>query len=840
MAGELPFIGRADELGALHSWLGEAIDAGPRAVLLRGEAGVGKTRLLDRFAADVVRNQPGVVVLRATCYPDAPVPYLPLATALRPIADLASLLRPLIDDTPEHADERRLHLYVGAADLVQRAAASRPLLLVIDDLHWADQATIDLLGHLLHVVGPMMSVLPHRPVSSGPIVELTERMRRAEWHRELDVFGLDRFSLHDLVEALTGERPARKLLDGLAEASGGNPLLVRSLLSRLEAFGVLALRDGRLTHRGREEILAGPAELDGLLRHRVRDLSRPCLEMLVVAAFLGEGGQLQDARAVMGTDETRFARLVDEAVDAGVLRDHETVRFDHPQVRYVMYQRPRGPRRQELHLKVADHLEALSNEDPARVVAIAHHLRRAGARADPDRVIRACLAAASHAAAVVAWGEAARAYDAAIEGAERSDEGPSAMRALLHARSAYAHWYNHDNPGAYEHASAAIELARPLGDLTIWAEALTSLAKSLWSGETGAWGSSFDFKPFDDFLDLAGEREPLLRARVHHVRGTLRFMSTDVDRARDDLDTALALATAVDDARTIGEVTFARASVHIADNELSEATEAYEKAYAFDSMVGNELHLVSGHRAIATVRWIVGDLDEAAAQAQVALEMGPPIAAWAECANAAAVAAGVAVAQGRLDDAEDFGTTAERLMRWAGHPPAAQLLYPALACARTLRGDFEGAHEALDAWAMVTSPGIKRFRSLVHAHEGNVDAVAVHRPRPPLDQPKSFSTASLAAAIEIGDLLDDIDRIAWAAPGITYLAERGVRFDLGWCSFLPRLTGVAALRLDRLDDAARWLDLAAVEATRAGAVIEARRVAADQERLLAAGQSTRL
>jgi tetratricopeptide (TPR) repeat protein len=533
----------------------------------------------------------------------------------------------------------------------------------------------------------------------------------------------------------------------------------------------------------------------------------------------------------MGTDEARFARLVDEAIGAGVLRDDEIISFDHPQLRYVMYQRPRGVRRQELHLKVADHLEALSRDDPARVVAIAHHLRRAGERADPDRVIRACLAAASQAAAVVAWGEAARAYDAAIEAAERSDEGPGAMLALLHARTAYAHWYNHDNPRAREHASAAIEIARPLGELTIWADALTSLARGLWSGETGAWGASFDLSPFDEFLTVAGEREPLLRARVHHVRGTLRFMSTDADRAREDLDAALALATDEDDARVIGEVTFALASVYIADNELPKAIGAYETAYALDSMVGNELHRVSGHRAMATVRWIVGDLDEAASQAQVAMDEGPPIAAWAECSNAAAVAAGVAVAQGRLDDAEEFGETAERLMRWAGYPPAAQLLYPALACARTLRGDFERAHQALDAWAMVTSPGINRFRSLVHAHEGNVDAVALHRPRPPLDRPKSFNIASLAAAIEIGDLLDDIERIAWAAPGIAYLVERGVRFDLGWCSFLPRLAGVAALRLGRLNDATRWLDLAAREANRGGATIEAARVARDQSRL---------
>ena len=600
MVGEPPFIGRAHELAALHGWLDDAVDDGPRAVLLSGEAGMGKTRLLDRFAASVVQRRSDVTVLRATCYQDTQVPYLPLATALRPIGDLASLLHPLGDDTPERGDARRLQLYVGAVDLVERAAADATLLLVIDDLHWADQGTLDLLGHLLHVVRPMMTVLPYRPINDGPLRELSERVRRTDWHREIVLEGLDPFALHEMVEELTGERPSRKLLDGLADASEGNPLLVRSLLARLEAFGVLTTRDGLLTHRGGEEILAGPAELDELLRHRVRDLSRACLDLLVTAAFIDEGGRLEDVRAVMRIDEARFAHLIEEAASAGVLRDDEVIHFDHPQLRYVLYQRPRGARRQELHLKVADHLETNASDDAQHVVAIAHHLRRAGNRADPDRVVRACLAAASQAAAMVAWREAALSYDAAIEAIERIEEGPSALAALLHARSAYAHWYNHDNPGAVDHARAAVEIARPLGDLAIWADALTSWARGMWSGESGAWGSSFDFSPFDEFLDAVGDREPRLRARVQHVRGTLRFMTTDSDGAREDLEAALALATAEDDTRTLGEVTFAIASVYVADAELPEAIAAYETAFELDSIVGNELHCVSGHRGAAT------------------------------------------------------------------------------------------------------------------------------------------------------------------------------------------------------------------------------------------------
>jgi hypothetical protein len=229
--------------------------------------------------------------------------------------------------------------------------------------------------------------------------------------------------------------------------------------------------------------------------------------------------------------------------------------------------------------------------------------------------------------------------------------------------------------------------------------------------------------------------------------------------------------------------------------------------------------------------WMQGDLDAAREHAALALETGPSIAAWAECSTSAAVTTGVAVAQGRFDEAEEFGAMAERLMRWAGFPPTAQTLYPSLACARAQRGDFVGAHNALDAWELTPTPGLRRFRSLLHAMAGDFDAVAPHRQRERPAAPGTFMFSALSIAVEIGDLLDDIDRIEWAAPGIEYLASRGVRFDLGWCFFLPRLAGVAALRLGRLDDAQRWLELARSEAVRSGATTELTRVHADLDRL---------
>ena len=838
MGAIAPFVGRTGELRSLRAWLTESVSLGTRVVLLEGEPGVGKSSLVERLVTDALRRKQPPTVLRATCYQDVHVPYLPLATALRPIGDLAALLRPLIDDTPDRSDERRLHLYLGVADVVERAARDAPLLLVLDDLQWADQGTLDLLAHVLQVSAQstggqrLMAVLPHRPVNEGALLEFIERMRRGDWCRELSLQGLDAFALHELVEALTGERPARKLLDGLDEASAGNPLLARSLLERLEAFGVLTVRSGHLTHRGGEELLAGPAELDELLRHRLRDLPRPCLDMLVAASFVGEGEPLEHVRAVMGANEERFHTIVEQAVAARVLRDHDVVRFDHPQVRQVMFQRPRGARRQQLHLRVADHLESLGGDDAARAVAIAHHLRRAGELADADRVVQASLRAATHAAAVVAWGEAARAYDAAIEAAETVHEGSSAFVALLHARSAYAHWYNHDNPGAEQHALAAVAIASRLRDLPLWVEALETLARARWSGVGMGGGQPLSVAEFDDYLAIAGDRDPALSARVHRVRGTVLLQANNaIALARPDLLRAAELVDR-DDPRATSDVEFAVGALSFTELDLDRAMRSFRDAYEHVLVAGNALLRVSIVRGQAMVQWSSGDLAGAAASAHQAMELARPIAAWAECSISTAIAAGVALAQGRFDDCEELCTEAERMMRWAGYPVTAQITFPVLACCRATRSDFEGAHRALDLWASAGARGVNRFRPLVNAMAGAWTELPALRQRPVPDILTSFDIAPLAAAVEIGDLSDDMERITWARPGITRVAERGIRFDLGWCFFVPRLAAVAAARSGDDEAAARWFDAAARDAARIGATWEAQRVELDRARLL--------
>ncbi|MEY2423600.1 MAG: hypothetical protein QOI95_3667 [Acidimicrobiaceae bacterium] len=811
MAGTT-FVGRGDELAALENWLDEASQGKPRVVLLAGEAGVGKTQLLNRFVDESEKQQPAVTVLRGTGHEGVGVPYLPLADALRPAGDLSALLAPLRgDDTPEHADERRLRLFLGAAELLRAATEAGPVLLIVDDLHWADRGSLDLLGHLLHGIGQadgssggrVLVVLAHRPVVvTHAASAVLDRVRREPWHRVLDVSGFSRFALHDLVEAITGHRASRDLLNGLEEASAGNPLLARALLARLESFGMLSVRNGRLVHRGGEEILAGPREIDALLRDRVNAVSPRARSLLMLAAFLGEGAPLDDLCAVSGLELERFLALVDEAVSAGVLLQDDRVAFDHPQLRQVLHQQPRGKRRQELHLRIADHHEPLLERRPELLIPLAHHLRRAGEMVTPDRLLRVSVKAAHEAAGIVAYAEAVRCYEAAIAASEALGEQAGAFVALLHGRAAYACWYDHDNEAATRHARAAIELARELRDYDLWAFALDTLARAMWSGDASTYGSPFDLGPFDELIAEVGEGDPALRGRLLRLRGWLRFQSLDVVNARTDIERALELIDE-SDPQTVGLAEYGMAGMHLAEVDLEDALARFDRSIECLTAAGDRLQSLAALRGIAMTQFALGNLAEAADAADEAIATAPSIAAWAEHSSISSVAASIAAARGRFDEAEAHASTAEELMRWAGYPPVAAVLYSSLAYVRHARGDIEGALAAIETWASIDHRGVGRFRLLLAVLSGQPGDVEPTR-RPPITAPVLFDVAALSVAVEVGDALDDVDRIAWAAPGITHLAERGLRFGLGWPFFVPGLAAVAARRLGQVEAAERW------------------------------------
>jgi DNA-binding CsgD family transcriptional regulator/tetratricopeptide (TPR) repeat protein len=416
------FVGRTKELARLRELLAHATDGEPLVVLLGGEAGVGKTRLAEQLAASA--TQQGVRVLGGGCVPlgEEGLPFAPVTEALRSLAadldadelaavagparaELARLLPDLAWGGPattgaeatgaSQAGQGRLfELLLG---LVGRLAASVPLLWVMEDLHWADRSTRNLLTYLaaalrsgrVLLVGTFRSdELDRRHPLRGLLGELGR-------NRRVQRLQLERFTRAEVAEQLAGlldARPPARLVDDVFARSGGNPFFIEELLLAGEGGGPGVL----------------PPSLQEVLLTRVVRLDRGTQRLLGVAAAAGPGATQPLLAAVTGMDDQQLLEGLREAVDQQLLLPEpggDGYVFRHALVAEAVYSELLAGERVRLHAALASALEAgleAGGAPATRAARLAYHWAAAG---DQPRALTASVQAAA-AEQVYAFAEA--------------------------------------------------------------------------------------------------------------------------------------------------------------------------------------------------------------------------------------------------------------------------------------------------------------------------------------------------------------------------------------------------------------------------------------------------
>jgi len=386
-------VGRKREQAALRRALDEMLSGHGSLVLVSGEAGIGKTSLVEWLAIEA--DGEGCLVLTGRCYDltETP-PYGPWHEALSPVPDAADVFAgPDFARHDAHDGQPPIFSQVRAAltDLV----ANRPLVLVLEDLHWADPASLDLLrtiarglehqSLLLLVTYRDAEVTRNHPLYS--LVPLLVREARAE---RLALHPLERAALRSLVAQryLLPKQDAARLVDELARRSDGNPFFVGELIRSLEETG--QLREG---NDGWEldqlSAVAVPPLLRQVIDDRVDRLGIAARELLVTAAMIGQTVPLDLWQAVSGVDQPTMGDLVEQAMSARMLvetPDGAAVRFVHALIREALYEGTPTLRRRVRHREVAEALLAAPQPDPD---AVADHLQRAGDSRAPEWLIKA-------------------------------------------------------------------------------------------------------------------------------------------------------------------------------------------------------------------------------------------------------------------------------------------------------------------------------------------------------------------------------------------------------------------------------------------------------------------
>ncbi|MGN6360848.1 MAG: helix-turn-helix transcriptional regulator [Thermomicrobiales bacterium] len=431
-------VGRDRELAALHAALARALAGQGGLILIGGEAGIGKTALAEWLGAAAVAQ--GARVLVGRCYdlsetpPYGPWQELFAHAPAAGLPDLPAAVRPPDQESDQPASGglivARVQAYLAAL------ATQQPLVLVLDDLHWADPASLDLLRVLARdlTASPLLVLATYRADEldrQHPLARLLPVLVREARAERLDLRPLDAVGLRAFVRDRYALPPAAetRLVAYLATHAEGNPFFAGELLRALAEARTLC-PDGAAGWALGDLAGAGvPPLLRQVIDARVDRLGADTREALAVAAVLGQEASLPLWAAVAGCDEAALAAPVEQAAAAHLLHDARegpAVRFVHALVREALYAGIPLPRRRTWHQRAAAALLALPDPDPD---AVAYHLQQAGDTRAGDWLLRA----GGRALRVYAWLTAADRFAAALPWLEQVGAPASERAWLLYA-----------------------------------------------------------------------------------------------------------------------------------------------------------------------------------------------------------------------------------------------------------------------------------------------------------------------------------------------------------------------------------------------------------------------
>ncbi len=604
----LPFVGRQRELQRLTE-----LATPHHLLLIEGESGIGKSRLLEEFIEKRQESDAPLVLLGQARELEATLPYQPLLEALRTLftqpqwpkllrdlhlnplwrAEVARLLPELMAENAIPAPAAavdELRLWEGISQFLLALARQRPLLLAFDDLHWADASTISLLGYLLRKAAQQGAALTFvataRPVSApAPLALLLETLLR---EGRLQRFPLQRLTATDiaqLAQQITAQDPG-SFAAWLTELSEGNPFILIELLYYARDQQLL-LPDGRTNLQTPAATQVVPQTVYALIRARLARLSESARQVLNAASVIGREFEIETVAHTVALSDAAVLNSLDELQTAGLIQPLTGLRyqFDHQLTLEVAYQEMGEPRHRLLHRRVGAALEEIYHQRIESVAGLlAHHFAEGH---QPERVAHYAFLAGQQAAKLAAWREAIVFYEQAATAAAAFTDQSQHQRILAALGQAALH------AGQSGRAADALRLALklktqsrdPLPEELLYADLIEALMLGTRYGE---------------LLTLAAQVNGHGRAEtvsfVEYFRGiALAQMGSDLDDAVRHLQKAEALLTqtpaVVKGVVTLGDVKFELGNIAARRGDLPTAVAYFRDAFAVSQTMGSDREL---------------------------------------------------------------------------------------------------------------------------------------------------------------------------------------------------------------------------------------------------------
>ncbi len=525
-----PFVGRTGEIDRLEDLWEETASAHRQIVLLSGEPGMGKTRLATEFAQGV-HDSAGAGVLYGRADEHGTLSYQPFVEALRhwaintPAGELQTSLGPhagvlaqlvpevtirLPEPPPIEAGElARDVLFDAVTSTLSQIASVRPTLLVIDDLHWADQGTLLMFRHLARAPhrSMLMVLATHRETEpSDALTETLADLGREQLFERVRLRGLGPTETAALISSIQGSEWGSELANTIHAETAGNPFLVEALVHHLTEHREAIAELGAPSPR--EAIYAGgvPSLVREAVAHRAGELGSDVERVLEVASVVGREFESELLVEVSDLPADAVVAALEAAVTAGLLIDVpgtlDRYAFSHSLFRQTVYSDLPKARRIALHRQLAEALERRHGSDPRHVAELARHFSGAGPGAAP-KALEYCVHAGAAALGAFSYEEAIEHYSKALVAIEMAASDDEGLRCEVLLALGEAEWRAGHVEQGRETFARASRIARATGD----------------SGALGRAALGFCGDGWERFGVLDREAEQLLQGALEALPG---------------------------------------------------------------------------------------------------------------------------------------------------------------------------------------------------------------------------------------------------------------------------------------------------------------------------------
>ncbi|MGH2521413.1 MAG: ATP-binding protein [Anaerolineales bacterium] len=616
----IPFAGRSAELQTLR-----ALSASGKLALIEGEPGLGKTRLAEEF----ISQANAITLSGAAREMEGSLPYQPIVEALRGLlarpdwpalrerlrSDLSALwlaevarllpeLSPGLTSRTSPSEESRL--WEGLFQFLLALARQQPVILFLDDLHWADASTLALLGYLTRKALPALDApvflmaATRSPAPRSPLGALVQTLTREGRLARLPLARLSRAEVESLARQLCSAH-AKPLTEWLTQSSEGNPYILAELLRYVREKDILR-SDGALDLAALRASPLVPQTVYSLIQSRLARLSDAARRMLDAAVPLGREFEFEIAARAAALSENAALDALDELRAAGLIHANpddpngRLFTFDHTLTMEVAYREVSEPRHRLMHRRVAEALEsAYRGKLDAVAGLLASHFAEGNA---PERAAPYAFRAGQLAAGLAAWKEAIAFYEQALTGITNEAQRADVFLALGQARL---------QAGETAQASEAFRAALAHPNPEKIAAAQVGLSQSLLAQNR-----------FAEVIELARQLltalDPFTRGRGEALWGTaLSVEGTDLAGAAEHLQQAAAILrdeSGPVDPVWLGQITFELGSVAAQQGDLPRAITLYRDALALAQSVDSEASVarrILAHNNLAYHLHLLGD-----------------------------------------------------------------------------------------------------------------------------------------------------------------------------------------------------------------------------------------